>query len=438
MAARINEDFTKRHKLGGMGNAVEPCELTPKQRKDWDTTRAAFLWQAPAFSHIFYSLMSTGDNMALFSRDEALPTMAVDGEHILINPDWFFDKPLNQRVFGLAHEVAHAMLDHCGTMHMLRARGKITHMGKSYPYHQMLMNVAMDLIINDMLIESKLGEMIPGGQHDKNMATAMDSCVDTYIKLYDEAEKNGGKGGAGNGAGRSGGFDQHLSPGAGKGKDPAQAQQQRNPHQWKAAAAAGAEAARVRGKLPASMQRFFGEIVEPKVPWQEKIQAFFARKVGSGSNDWRRPDRRLIVRDIYAPGRSGFGAGVVAVAIDTSASIQNTELDAFFAEMRGILEEVRPRLMLLMWCDAKLHRVDEITDAQDLHGIKPVGGGGTDFNPVFDYLAGNDIKPDTLVYLTDGEGTFPDKEPPYPVLWGSILERTKYPWGDVVFVPVKG
>ena len=197
--------------------------------------------------------------------------------------------------------------------------------------------------------------------------------------------------------------------------------------------------AKVQGKLPASLDRMFGELLTPAVDWREKIQALFARKVGSGSYNWRRPDRRLIVRDIYAPGRSGFGAGTVVVAVDTSGSIGERELDMFFAEMSGILEDVRPRQLLVMWCDAKVHRIDECEEAMDLNHIRAKGapgGGGTSFVPVFDKIAEMGLEPDALVYLTDGYGYFP-KPSAYSVIWGNISApgSVNYPFGDVVDVP---
>jgi len=42
-----------------------------------------------------------------------------------------------------------------------------------------------------------------------------------------------------------------------------------------------------------------------------------------------------------------------------------------------------------------------------------------------------------MAYLTDGDGTFPDEAPPYPVIWGDISGAPeKYPFGDVVTIPV--
>jgi predicted metal-dependent peptidase len=110
----------------------------------------------------------------------------------------------------------------------------------------------------------------------------------------------------------------------------------------------------------------------------------------------------------------------------------------FLAEVGGILEDVRPRRVLVAWCDAKLHRVDVMDEPGDIadarHKGAP-GGGGTSFIPVFEYADKLDGHIDAMVYLTDGMGSFPSKVPSYPVIWGDI-GGTKYPFGDVVQIPV--
>jgi predicted metal-dependent peptidase len=88
-----------------------------------------------------------------------------------------------------------------------------------------------------------------------------------------------------------------------------------------------------------------------------------------------------------------------------------------------------------MWCDAKVHRTDELEEAGDLAALrskKVPGGGGTSFIPVFDEIDKTGIEPDALVYLTDGMGCFPRQAPRYTVIWGSIYAPSKYPFGDVV------
>jgi predicted metal-dependent peptidase len=126
------------------------------------------------------------------------------------------------------------------------------------------------------------------------------------------------------------------------------------------------------------------------------------------------------------------------VGADTSGSIGKKELDMFFAEVAGILEEVKPKRLFIMWCDAAVHDVDECEDASDLMRIRRKGvrgGGGTSFIPVFEEIAKRQLEPDALIYLTDLAGSFPNKPPKYDCIWGTIIPGSKAPFGDTVEVP---
>jgi predicted metal-dependent peptidase len=410
------------------------CTLTAQQEKLWSDTRVALLWHCPAFSHIFYTMLDNAGSkhVAMFTKD--VPIAATDGNNLLLNPDTFFKYTLNERVFIIAHEIMHCIWNHCGLMHQFMRRGKISYPdGTELPYDQETMNIATDLIINDTLVDSKVGTFNKDWLHDKSVAVSADSAIDAYKKVFKQQKGGKGKGGI---SGVS--FDQHLPPGTSQGKDPSQAAAGRNEVEWQTQVAAAANAARAQGKLPAGLERLLGEILNPQVDWKDKIAALFARKVGSGSYNWRRADRRLIVRDIYAPGRSGFGAGTVVVGVDTSGSIGEAELNMFFAEMAGILEDVRPQRLVIMWCDADVHRVDEAEEPGDLNVIRAKGapgGGGTSFIPVFQEIEKMCLTPDALVYLTDGMGSFPQQAPGYTVIWGNIYPNSKYPFGDVVDIP---
>lgn len=405
---------------------IKRIELDAVQKRKWIETRSALLWKCPAFTHILFSMLNPerGEMAALFTED--IPIAATDGTHLILNPGKFFAFSLDERVFIVAHEILHCILNHCTLGYQMRKAGAVKYVdGTSLPYDQQLMNVAMDLVINDTLIHDKIGAFPKEGMHDPKTATRTDSFLDAYKKVWKDPEKFPG-----------GGFDITLDPGTSQGKDPGQAAQARSQTEWDTAVAGALAVAKAQGKLPASLERLLSEIVDPTVSWQDHIRGFFARRVGGGGFDWRKPDKRLIQRDIYGPRRAGNGCGPVVVAVDTSGSIGQRELNHFFGEMRGILDDVDPEMIYVVWCDAQVHKVDEIEDSSDIDSLKPAGGGGTDFRPVFDWVDQNDVRPDALVYLTDMLGSFPDKAPAYPVIWGDIYGRCKAPFGDVVSVAI--
>ena len=417
-----------------MPKELTRVELTGKQERLWNETRVALMWKCPAFTHILYSLLDTtgSKHIALFT--EGVPIAATDGRALILNPTTYFEYNLYERVFIAAHEILHCVFNHCALGYSMGKRGKVPYPdGTVLAYDSHQMNVAMDFVINSVLVESEVGTMPKEGCIDQKRVTSKDSFMDAYRKIY-EAQPQGGGGG---GAAGAGGFDEHLEPGAADGTDAHTAVQERNENEWATTVAQAANVAKLQGKLPGALERLLSEVLEPRVDWREHIQGLFARKLGAGAYDWRRPDRRLIVQDIYSPGRSEFGAECVVVAADTSGSIGPKELDMFFAEVSGILEDIKPKNLFLVWCDARVHRVDHCSDAADLNAIrakKAPGGGGTSFVPVFDWVTKEGLTPDALVYLTDGEGTFPSA-PNYPVIWGNIQTGSKYPFGDVVDVP---
>jgi len=65
--------------------------------------------------------------------------------------------------------------------------------------------------------------------------------------------------------------------------------------------------------------------------------------------------------------------------------------------------------------------------------IKPHGGGGTAFSPVFEYIEEHGIEPIAIVFLTDLCCDDFGNEPNCPVLWVSTDEGTA-PFGEVVLM----
>jgi predicted metal-dependent peptidase len=47
-----------------------------------------------------------------------------------------------------------------------------------------------------------------------------------------------------------------------------------------------------------------------------------------------------------------------------------------------------------------------------------------------------ELKPDAIIYFTDGYGTFPDRAPRVPMIWVAVgrhtIQDSDFPFGDVV------
>jgi predicted metal-dependent peptidase len=193
-----------------------------------------------------------------------------------------------------------------------------------------------------------------------------------------------------------------------------------------------AQAAKNMGKLPAHIERLLDKITDAKLPWKEILAKFF-KSINKDDFNWNVPNRRYLASyGIYMPSLYSHNCGPVVLAIDTSGSIGQNELAEFIAELNGIIKHAKPSKVHVVYCDAQVQRTEEYGPHDDVRATKPKGGGGTRFEPVFEWVKEQNIQPECLVYLTDMYGSFPDKEPHYPTIWVSTSEIKEAPFGKVI------
>lgn len=187
-----------------------------------------------------------------------------------------------------------------------------------------------------------------------------------------------------------------------------------------------AQAAKQQGKLPASMERLIDAMLNPPSRWQDLLRNFIRERC-KDDYAWTRPNPRYLASGFILPSLHSQRLGRIAVAIDTSGSIDATLLNTFMAEVEGIMHECRPEKVILIDCDAQVNSITEL-EPTDTLPRKFKGGGGTSHEPVWAALE-ND-PPICCICLTDMETTFGD-DPGFPVIWGSYGTR-KAPFGEVV------
>lgn len=422
---------------------MEPCELTPKQVNQWEDTMTMMMWTAPGFRHILYRLLNQGNNKhTVIPSKDGCSIACTDGKNIVVNPDEFFKFSLPERVYITAHEIIHNVFGDVELLHRCNRSGNVPmHDGTNIPFSNAEMQKAMDARINALIEESEIGKRPSVGHFDPKVTSAS-SVLDIYKQYFLEAHPDGKlPGGSGDGS-NPGGFDSLLPPGSSMGQNPNSAGAQRNQQQWQQEimTAQTLEQVRSHGKMAAGLKRLFKEILQPEVPWVDHIQTIINRATGDGGYDWTKPNPWFAALDIYQPSETGHGAGWIVMWGDTSGSRSDAEVASNMAELAGIMEEVNPQRLTVIWCDAEINYVDEITDPIDLDKIRARGtggGGGTDLDPVMGWIRNNgEGEPDLFIGFTDGYVGFPEHEPKFPVIWASSTD-VKYPWGQVVRVNKK-
>lgn len=380
----------------------------------------------------------------------SLPTMATDGCRIVYDPA-FVDQLKPAELEGtLAHEVLHCVLGH-------QCRR-----GERDPE---LWNEAADLAINPILLGN--GFTLPAGALVDPAFNNL-SAEEIYARLLQgkgggsAAPKqrpqttNAGGGMAGgpqethcawgadpnagsprqqasNQAGptmgelpgpgylRSGGFGDVWDATDEQGQPASPAEKRRQEHEWSIAAEQALRSARACGHEPAGVERSLSERRQSRQDWRAILRDFVAATTPSDYR-WTPPNRRYIASGLYLPSVEHRGLGEIVIAVDTSGSIGTRELEQFATEISAISEEATPEAIHVVYCDAAVQSAQQFRPSEPLQ-LEPRGGGGTDFRPVFEWVAKNDIAPVCLMYLTDLCCDSYPEAPEYPVLWVTDSRR---------------
>lgn len=343
-----------------------------------------------------------------------VPTAATNGVSIKVNPEFASKLTLAQLKGLLKHEIMHVAY-----MHHLRRQNRDPEKW----------NVAADLVINALLKKSGV-ELPEGGLVDEQYADY--STEHVYNMLPDNPGGSGHLPGQQPGNGgfpppwNFGGVEDHPD-------NTSEGAQQQLEEDVKQDIINAANTAKMMGKEPAGLDRLIDKIRQSKMPWRRLLARFFRNKTKDDAT-WRRPNRRYLASGIYLPSLHSESMGPVVVGVDTSGSVQGAELEMYFGEVNAILKHVKPEAVHVVYCDARVSNVQKFTPNDlplKVDSFRPKGGGGTDFRPVFDYVAQNKLKPAVLLYLTDMYGTFPNKAPSYPVIWCATSD-VKAPFGKTL------
>ncbi|MGB6131031.1 MAG: VWA-like domain-containing protein [Acidobacteriaceae bacterium] len=363
----------------------------------------------------------------------SIATMATDGVSLYYNPQFVDTLDAAELAGVLAHEVMHPALQHH------------TRRGDRNPARW---NMACDYAINPILLDA--GLTLPKDVLIDNRFRGMSA--ERVYNLIEEDEKQEGSTGqsesqTGNGSGAPG--DGSLQSdeagnepqppttpgGVGQVLDAPESDAESNPsvaeqaREWQIAVEQAETVAKVAGKLPGGAVRALEAAKAAKVDWRELLRRAWSDTTPSDYS-WTRPNRRHVWAGLYLPGVISEGVGEIAIAVDCSGSVSSRQLGLFEAEVRSILAGQRPRLVHVLYFDAAVQKAETYEAGQPV-SLSPVGGGGTDFRPCFEWLGERGIVPQTLVFLTDLCGTFPSGAPEYPVIWAS-MEARRTPFGQVV------
>jgi len=341
---------------------------------------------------------------------------------------------------GLAlHENLHKLLKHIGRHKDLNEKDP------------MLANVAMDFVVNDIIMNLKdktLCALPQGGLydpmfHDWSVRQVFDYLWKEREKQVKDLKGNQSNGNKPNGLQKRGEpLDKHDYKGKqgkdGKGGSELTPEQQRELE--RKINESLQQGGILAGKFGVDIPRTIKQEMEPEIAWEDVLDDFWTGIMrGMDEFTYSRLNRRRLADDLYLPSSYSETIGQMVFAIDTSGSIDNAEISRVAARISSLCEVYPPESIIVLWWDTKVHAEQrfESTDYNNIAKLlKPVGGGGTRVSCVSEYMNKQNINPDGVIVFTDGHVEDTIKwEVPCPTLWlVTSSESFKPPHGRKVMV----
>ena len=354
------------------------------------------------------------------------PTAATDGYHLFYNPKWVSGLSSYETRGLLAHEVMHVVFGH-GERRQNRPPRR--------------WNIACDHAINLMLLEQ--GFRLPAdGMADASYAGLTAEQIYEQLPEDDDASSrrspHGGDVDCESGLVPEIGVDL-VSPDhpAVRPLRTADAPDIERMREIRAELAAEI-GTKLQGSAAGAFQRELGALQKSRIDWRALLRVWLTDRLKS---DWSSfPfSKKHLHRGLFLPSLGVEAPREVVFAIDTSGSMDDQTLAKLLGELRAFREAFPCRVTLLQ-ADAAIQevRVFEAMDGVEVpQRMAMKGRGGTDFRPVFQWLA-REAPDAVLLYATDGFGAFPKSAPPSPVLWlltTPHVDATKIPFGACVEIP---
>lgn len=372
------------------------------------------------YNHGFYGLLLMH---MIYAVSEEIETACTDGVRITFGIDFLDSLSDSELDFVMMHEILHVVLQHC-------FRGDVED-PEAY-------NIAADIVVNSniMLENGMKASSITLSKYGTSMHVAPDgkegheyTAEQVYVMLPKNLNKKGNNKKGNN-----------KSPGSAVGR--AKKEISKEQHQpvrvwddhsrwgkyeeddtlrdvWVKRFEDAAEAIKIRdpsnarGLLPAFAERILKELKKTQTDWRTILNDFIQEEVVDYS--FTPPDRRFDDSPFFLPDFNGKEDRVedILFMIDTSGSMSDDMIAAAYSEVKGAIDQFNGKLKgWLGFFDAAIIKPQPFSDENEFKIIKPAGGGGTDFQIIFEYVFHHmsDKLPASIIILSDGDAPFPQEK----------------------------
>lgn len=352
-------------------------------------------------------------------RFDDVGTACTDGEYITFDLKFLKELSDSQTEFLMMHELMHCILKHCS-----RSRSK----------NQSIYNIACDIVVNSFILEilgitdfticgSKVMHLAPDNTEGREHTA--EQVYDMILRQFDIAQAQAKYGS---------GTDNH--------RDWNKVNGQYSSERWDkfirdAAIISGGSG---RGRVPAALTRYLDEVVHhPKTNWRQLLHDYILHD--RYDYDFTVPDRRFqdeFILPSFSESIEGDTVNGLWLFVDASGSVSDSELAVLMKEIRSAYDQIEHISGKLSFFDSEVSEPISFESCDDLNQIEPVGGGGTSFTKIFQYLHSIDQQelPDLVMIFTDGWAPFPEEREAMniPVIWLILDSDRKPKFGNTVYV----
>ena len=368
-----------------------------------------------------------------FSIDETIPTAATDGEKIMFNPHFLTLINDNELDFILMHEILHVALEHCFRFAEIK------------DLDPDMINIACDIVVNSNILMSNdmdIKTIKVHGQESMHLAPngqeGYKYSVEEVYKMLQKRNKS-----KNNKNKHWENIDDHTK----WKKDEGGSGSLKEIWDARLANTIANLAAKVKngmkgiGNIPLGAEILLKELMRPQIDWRTILNEFIQEEITDYS--FTPPDRRFGDSPFFLPDYNEKEDTIddILFMIDTSGSMSESEITAAYSEVKGAIDQFNGKLRgWLGFFDADIIEPKLFESVEELQLIKPKGGGGTNFDCVFNYVKTQmlDKPPVSIIMLTDGGAPFPSESITngIPVLWLLNNEDCNPPWGKVARIKV--
>ena len=373
------------------------------------------------------------------SHDKNTTVQANDLD-LIVNPEYLATLPKKQQLYAMSQLAWHMALGDPVTVKTAE--------------HRELFNLASDIYIDKMLMEDhgRILERVPGQDPRYFNRNDFDGKTrdEIYRKLIEEQEENdSGNSGKSSETGLAGDLtkprpsdaqgdsdEQNQEGDGGDSQAPQHAPMSNQELKDKLedlVKNAAMQAKLAGANIPPSIAKQLEAIYNPQVHWATVLE----RIVGSYKREdysWSRFNKAYFAHGIVLPTLYNESIGDIVVAVDTSGSISDDAYQHILGNLTFIHSNLHPSKLHLVQFTDSIHNTMESEEGDDLNEdiFKRVNG-GTDVNPVFEWVENQGIKPEVMIVFTDMYMPAVRHDPSYPVVWGVIDNpQCSIPFGERV------